>query len=429
MVSVGVITPQRAIDGPARRQERECTLVHPKAFNLCRSVGQPGAARLITSSGQFSGCLSKYSLLKKQERRIIAHGTWHEPAPAGDSDQSPIPAEESTGPESASSLQGKDPTQHDASPDDLQQKDNTALPAMPRPVLSFLGLIGNCWRLLRARLGAFLILGLLQDATIFALEFATALAANSVAVALFGANSATFESGGQWVRTAMQGLVLVVKLAVQAAAACALMHLAISEPTAPASRNPVKRILGSISSVCSAIASSASSWRRVTVVVVMVVLRFLPLGLASALLLPLPWMLPRIIGLQAAAPAAFCEGLAGKEAVQRSQQLVAPHWKRIALPIILLTVTPRLAIQCKTRLLAAMPERLYTQVGELPLLISIGIPLATMILLRMQELLPLVAYKSLCATEQDQLSKSAHAEQELEGWLAGDQPAPQIQGA
>lgn len=47
---------------------------------------------------------------------------------------------------------------------------------------------------------------------------------------------------------------------------------------------------------------------RVTVVAVMVVLRFLPLGAASTLLLPLPWTLPRIMGLQAAGPAAYCEG-------------------------------------------------------------------------------------------------------------------------
>lgn len=43
-------------------------------------------------------------------------------------------------------------------------------------------------------------------------------------------------------------------------------------------------------------------------VAVMVVLRFLPLGAASTLLLPLPWTLPRIMGLQAAGPAAYCEG-------------------------------------------------------------------------------------------------------------------------
>ena len=41
---------------------------------------------------------------------------------------------------------------------------------------------------------------------------------------------------------------------------------------------------------------------------VLVLLRFLPLGAASAALLPLFWTLPRIVALQATVPAAVAEG-------------------------------------------------------------------------------------------------------------------------
>lgn len=40
----------------------------------------------------------------------------------------------------------------------------------------------------------------------------------------------------------------------------------------------------------------------------LVLLRFLPLGAASALLIPLYWTLPRIVALQTAVPAAVAEG-------------------------------------------------------------------------------------------------------------------------
>lgn len=52
----------------------------------------------------------------------------------------------------------------------------------------------------------------------------------------------------------------------------------------------------------------------------------------------------------------------GKAAVERSQELVAPYWKRISLPFVLLTIAPRLVVQSKAPILAAIPERLWSQV-------------------------------------------------------------------
>lgn len=40
----------------------------------------------------------------------------------------------------------------------------------------------------------------------------------------------------------------------------------------------------------------------------LVLLRFLPLGAASCLVIPLYWTLPRVVKLQAAVPAAIAEG-------------------------------------------------------------------------------------------------------------------------
>lgn len=48
--------------------------------------------------------------------------------------------------------------------------------------------------------------------------------------------------------------------------------------------------------------------RRVAAATVTVLLRFLPLGAAAVLVVPLPWVLPRILALQALVPAAYLEG-------------------------------------------------------------------------------------------------------------------------
>lgn len=54
----------------------------------------------------------------------------------------------------------------------------------PKPVLSFLGLVGNCWRLLRPRLGAIFLLGIIQDFVTFSVESLSTLAAKSRALLL-----------------------------------------------------------------------------------------------------------------------------------------------------------------------------------------------------------------------------------------------------
>lgn len=56
-----------------------------------------------------------------------------------------------------------------------------------------------------------------------------------------------------------------------------------------------------------------------------VLLRFLPLGVASCAIIPLYWTLPRILGLQAAVPAAVSEG----RRFMQSQCCPAPRHRNV----------------------------------------------------------------------------------------------------
>lgn len=63
--------------------------------------------------------------------------------------------------------------------------------------------------------------------------------------------------------------------------------------------------------------------RRAYMASVLLLLRFLPLGIASCAIVPLYWTLPRILGLQAAVPAAVAEG--GARTLGTSARLQQAH--------------------------------------------------------------------------------------------------------
>jgi hypothetical protein len=209
----------------------------------------------------------------------------------------------------------------------------------------------------------------------------------------------TFQGGYVWLHWLFQGAALPIKIAAQAAATAALFHLATSDPRTGQGRNPFRRLAHAVADALTALRSGLSDWRRAYLATALVLLRFLPLGAASILIVPLYWTLPRMVKLQAAVPAAVAEGLGPKAAVERSQRLVGGHVRAFAVPLLLLTLAPRAVLTGRNWLLAALPPRLWTQVQELPLLIAFGSPLLAIVLFRMQELLPIVAYKAAVAAE------------------------------
>lgn len=54
-------------------------------------------------------------------------------------------------------------------------------------------------------------------------------------------------------------------------------------------------------------------------------------------------------------------GLGPKAAVERSQQLLAGHTRAFAIPLLLLTLAPRVALTGRNVLLAALPPHIWTQ--------------------------------------------------------------------
>lgn len=282
--------------------------------------------------------------------------------------------------------------------------------------MTALGLLRGAWRTLRGRLLAVLVLMSLQDAAIFCCQRLADLATNYAAIAwLRGPYTReaigrmawpiqdrtldTFAGGYVWLHGLFQGASLPLKLAVQAAAAAALFHLASSEPRTGQGRNPFKRLAAAVVDAVTALRAGLSDWRRAYFATALVLLRFLPLGAASCLIIPLYWTLPRVVALQAAVPAAVAEGLGPRAAVERSQQLLAGHTRAFAIPLLLLTLAPRAVLTSRNVLLAALPPHIWTQVQELPFVIAFGTPLLAILLFRMQELLPIVAYKAVLQAE------------------------------
>ena len=133
-------------------------------------------------------------------------------------------------------------------------------------------------------------------------------------------------------------------------------------------------------------------WKRVFVVELLVSAAVIPLQFASLAVITLPLTLPLILSLYAAAPAAALEGLTGVDAVKRSHKLVKPIRWALAVPFVGLVVSQRGAEALKGQLLAAMPPRFYKELIELPAALLIGGFVLALLLSRMQDVLPFVAF-------------------------------------
>jgi hypothetical protein len=137
----------------------------------------------------------------------------------------------------------------------------------------------------------------------------------------------------------------------------------------------------------------AATWTSVFVVELLVSVAVIPLQFASLAVITLPLTLPIILSLQAAAPAAVLEGRTGWDALKRSRTLIAPVKWALAVPFVGLVVAARLLEAVRGRLLASMPQRFYKELVEIPIVIVVGGAVAAVLLARMQDVLPWVAFK------------------------------------
>lgn len=137
----------------------------------------------------------------------------------------------------------------------------------------------------------------------------------------------------------------------------------------------------------------AAVWKRVFVVDMLVTVQVLPLQVASLLLFTLPWTLPRLLDLQAANPVAVLEGREGWQAITRSKEVIQPLRAAVALPFLGLIVVSRILEPLKGQVLAALPMRYYRELPEIPIALYISFSVASVIINRMHDLLPVVVYQ------------------------------------
>lgn len=206
----------------------------------------------------------------------------------------------------------------------------------------WLRLVLNAGHLVLAHLTPLLLLHCVMDTVVFFLHRVSHRATNALAVTLLPAVSVESLGNPWWLSnnpevatwaTGYQALGLIVFLAIfPVELALRSMALAITgilvsrgpeeQPDQP--RNPLRGVAAAWASIATAWSSIAPAFRRVFAVDVRVALRVIPLQLASWLVLPLPWTLPRMVVLQMAQPLAVVEGAGGDQALESSREMMEP---------------------------------------------------------------------------------------------------------
>jgi len=118
----------------------------------------------------------------------------------------------------------------------------------------------------------------------------------------------------------------------------------------------------------------------------------LPLQAASLAVLPVFWTFPRLLGIQLAMPVAVLGGARGNKALEESRALMAGFKSSYAWPFVWLIAAGRLLEVVREVVLLSMPNRWWTDVPEVPLVATAVFFAARVLLLRVQDLLPLAAY-------------------------------------
>lgn len=138
--------------------------------------------------------------------------------------------------------------------------------------------------------------------------------------------------------------------------------------------------------------SVTALWFPVFFVELMVSAAVIPLQFASLAVVTLPLTLPLIVSLYAAVPAVILEGKRGLGAVHRSRELVSNMKWALAAPFLGFVVAQRVLESAKSRILTIMPGRYYRELIEVPVVVIVVGVVLSVIIARMQEVLPYVAF-------------------------------------
>ncbi len=135
----------------------------------------------------------------------------------------------------------------------------------------------------------------------------------------------------------------------------------------------------------------------------------LPLQAASLLVLPVFWTFPRLLAIQLAVPAAILGGTGPKASLAASKELMLHHAAAYAWPYVALTLAARGVDAAKQALLMTVPERWWQEIIEVPIVVTIAFTVTKVLVMRMQDLLPLATYLKLTAPAEAAVAAAAAA--------------------
>ncbi|DBA68982.1 TPA: hypothetical protein ACH3X2_013154 [Trebouxia sp. C0005] len=305
--------------------------------------------------------------------------------------------------------------------------DNSRKARLQRQGQASLHFVRQAWRLLKDHLWPVLLIFILCDAAAFATNRISHRLTNEVAMRALGlhaedigplwwlsTNPAVTSSGYRWIIAVFFVAAFPLTILARTIATSATALLCCKHPSTPAEAG----VKSGVSDAAAADATGAKNslgiratmghmlstvrllqpgvaavWKRVFVVDMLVTVQVLPLQLASLLLLTLPWTLPRLLDLQAANPVAVLDGQEGWQAIARSKDLIQPLRAAVALPFLGLIVISRILDPLRLQVMAALPTRYYRELPEIPIALYIGFQVASVIVNRMHDLLPVVVYQ------------------------------------
>ncbi|BDA45383.1 hypothetical protein COCOBI_07-1700 [Coccomyxa sp. Obi] len=299
---------------------------------------------------------------------------------------------------------------------DLEVSDEVAEQSRHMP-LTAVELIKDTFNILYRNFWPLILIFALTDLSMFALHRVSHRITNEAAVRFLGGSIthqslgnlwflsnnpsiANFETGYQYLVAVFFLIVFPLNILIRSFASTITILYAwknAGEPNEcpdlkPTFLPPVKRMWANLKCVWPKMRGAVP---RVWFVDLLVAVRVLPLQCLSLLLLPLPFTLPRILALQLANPASVVEGWEGDEALKRSDEMTKVKGVKKALlwPYVGLICGMRLVSMGRTPILAALPAHIIRDVPEIPFVIYTSFLFLSVVLSRLQDVLPLAVFK------------------------------------
>ena len=131
----------------------------------------------------------------------------------------------------------------------------------------------------------------------------------------------------------------------------------------------------------------------------------IPCQVVSLAVITLPLTLPLILDIQGSISIAVLEGKGegggrwrngfhtAVEVVNESRKMLKPLRWRLAIPFVGLIVLQKVLDAVKGAILKSMPQRYYRELVEIPLVIVVGGTLVSVVMARLLDVLPFVAYR------------------------------------